>query len=87
VFSLDSLKKYNGSQQGHKGHVYWYNLNGPFFGDGNGALRFYRNPMNNASNAFCSINTKSLTVPGDSQGNSELTGMKDHFTCAEIEVF
>jgi hypothetical protein len=29
VFSLDSLKKYNGSQQGHKGHVYSHTSFGP----------------------------------------------------------
>ena len=38
VFSLDLLKKYNGSQQGHSGHVYWASSEGPDFGDGE-ALR------------------------------------------------
>ena len=42
--------------------------------------------MNEASCGHCYINQKSLTVPGDSLGNSELTGMKDRFTCAEIDV-
>ena len=86
VFSLDSLKKYNGSQQGHRGHVYWSSSWGPDFGYGN-SLGFNPSPMNQANSGRCNINTASLTVPGDSQGKSELTGMKDNFTCAELEVF
>ena len=43
--------------------------------------------MNQANAGYCLIDQKSLTVPGDSQGISELTGMKDRFTCAEIEVY
>jgi hypothetical protein len=34
LFSLDSLKKYNGSQQGHSGHVHLASTNGPYFGEG-----------------------------------------------------
>ena len=33
VFSLDSLKKYNGSQEGHSGHVFVRNDIGPWFGE------------------------------------------------------
>jgi hypothetical protein len=86
LFSLDSLKKYNGSQQGHEGHVYWNSGFGPNFGDCHSFL-LYPSPMNQANHGYCRINTSSLTVPGDSQGKSELTGMKDYFTCAELEVF
>ena len=88
LFSLDFLKKYNGSQLGHGGHVYWNrgNGNGPHFGDNN-SLVLYQSPMNQANHGYCYISAKSLTVPGDSQGKSELTGMKDRFTCAELEVF
>jgi hypothetical protein len=86
VFSLDLLKKYNGSKEGHSGHIYWTSTYGPWFGKGN-SLGLYTSPMNQASHSYCSINSLSLTVPGDSQGLSELTGMKDKFTCAEFEVF
>jgi hypothetical protein len=85
LFSLDSLKKYNGSKQGHYGHVYWNRNYGPYLGD-NASIAFV-SPMNQANNGYCNINQKSLTVPGDSQGNSELTGMKNMFTCSELEVF
>jgi hypothetical protein len=85
LFSLDSLKKYNKSQQGHSGHLHWEKIYGPYFG--NSSLVFYPTPMNQANNGICDINTSSLTVPGDSQGNSELTGMTGKFTCAELEVF
>jgi hypothetical protein len=86
MFSLDSLKKYNESQQEHRGHVFWDGGHGPWFAD-NGSLGLYPSPMNQANGSYCFINTPSLTVPGDSQGKSELTGMKDKFTCAELEVF
>jgi hypothetical protein len=43
--------------------------------------------MNEADHGYCNIDLDSLTVPGDSQGKSELTGKKDRFTCAELEVF
>jgi hypothetical protein len=85
VFSLDSLKKYKGSEIGHSGHIYWSSSNCPCFGSGT-SLGFY-SPMNNANKGICNINTESLTVPGDSEGKSELTGMKKNFTCAELEVF
>ena len=67
VFSLDSLKKYNGSQKTYQGHVLWSKNYGPSFGDG-GSLRLYQNPMNKNNHGYCNINTSSLTVPGDSQG-------------------
>jgi hypothetical protein len=40
LFSLDSLKKYNESQQGHSGHVFLNPSYGPYFGD-NGSLGLY----------------------------------------------
>ena len=86
LFSLNSLKKFNASQQGHGGHVWWNSAKGPYFGD-NGSLELYPSPMNQANTSYCLNDKKSLTVPGDSQGNSELTGMKDRFTCAEVEVY
>ena len=86
LFSLDSLKKYKESQLGHRGHVFWSSGNGPYFGY-NGSLALYQSPMNQANHGYCNINSPSLTVPGDSQGNSELTGTKNFFTCAELEVF
>ena len=43
--------------------------------------------MNQANKGLCKINQKSLNVPGDSKGFSELTGMRNYFTCAELEVF
>jgi hypothetical protein len=67
LFSLDSLKKYNGSQQGHLGHVLLDSNYGPWLGD-NQALGLYPSPMNQANNGYCRINSASLTVPGDSQG-------------------
>jgi hypothetical protein len=85
LFSLDSLKKYNGSQQGHNGHVFWNSGYGPWLGYG-GSLGLH-STMNQANKGYCRINQASLTVPGDSEGKSELTGMKDNFTCAELEVF
>jgi hypothetical protein len=85
LFSLDSLKKYNGSLQGHSGHVFWHSSWGPDFGDNNSLG--LNGTMNQANGSICEIDQKSLTVPGDSQGKSELTGMKNRFTCAELEVF
>jgi hypothetical protein len=79
LFSLDSLKKYNESLQGYQAHVGWYTTNGPTFGDRSLSL------VN--TTGFCEINKPVLTVPGDSQGKSEITGMKDTFKCADIEVF
>ena len=55
LFSLDSLKKYNGSQQGHQGHVSWRNDIGPWFGNG-GSLGF-NGTMNQPNKGFCRINT------------------------------
>ena len=52
LFSLDSLKKYNGSQQGHGGQVYLYSGNGPWFGYC-GSLGFNSNPMNQANKGYC----------------------------------
>lgn len=86
LFSLDSLKKYDVSQQGHQGHVFFFSFYGPYFGE-NGSLGLYPSPMNKPNSGVCLINTPSLTIPGDHEGKSELTGMKDTFTCAEIEVF
>jgi hypothetical protein len=86
VFSLDSLKKYNGSQEVHQGHVYWNSSYGPWFGY-QSSLAFYPCPMNKANHGLSNINSSSLTVPSDSQGKSELTGMSGTFTCAELEVF
>jgi hypothetical protein len=85
VFSLDLLKKYNASQQGQSGHLYWQSNWGPLFGKG--SLNLFNSPMNKANQAYCRIETECLTVPGDSQGKSELTGTKVNFTCAELEVF
>jgi hypothetical protein len=66
VFSLDSLKKYSESKQGHGGHVSWGSEYGPWHGYG-GSLGF-NSPMNQDKNCYCIINAQSLTVPGDSQG-------------------
>ena len=65
VFSLDLLKKYNESQQGHSGHVFLNPNYGPYFGD-NGSLGLY-STMNQANSGYCRINQPSLTVPVDSQ--------------------
>jgi hypothetical protein len=86
VFSLDLLKKYNVSQQRRDGHVYWASDSGPWLGY-SPSLGLYPSPMNQGNSGYCAINSPSLTVPGDSQGLSELTGMKGRFTCAEFEVF
>ena len=85
LFSLDSLKKYNGLQQGNDGHVYWSSIWGPYYGSG--ASLAISSPMNQANAGYCKINQSHFTVPGDSQGKSELTGIKNRFTCAELEVF
>ena len=66
LFSLDSLKSYNGIQQGHIGHVFWNRGNGPWFGE-HGSLGLHAT-MNQPNSSYCRINRKSLTVPGDSQG-------------------
>jgi hypothetical protein len=47
LFSLESLKKYNGSKEGHGGHVYWNSDRGPVFGYG-GSLSLYSSAMNQA---------------------------------------
>jgi hypothetical protein len=86
VFSLDNLKKYNGSQAGHQGHIYWNNSFGPCFGDDK-TLQIFPSPMNRRNYGSSETNQKSLTVPADREGRSELTGKVDKFTCAEIEVF
>ena len=86
VFSLDNLKKYNESKQGHSEHLLWNGCFGPCFGDG-GSLDLLKTPMNQVNHGQCHINKSTLTVPGDREGNSELTGMKDYFTCADLEVF
>ena len=88
VFSLDLLKNYNGTKDGHGGHVYWASSYGPCLGyGGHGSLGFPSNPMNKANYGHCYINAKSLAVPSDSQGYSELTGTLNYFYCAELEVF
>ena len=66
VFSLDSLKKYNGSQEGHSGHIFWSSTHGPYFGD-NGSLGPH-DTMNEPEYSYCYINQQSLAVPGDDQG-------------------
>ena len=66
VFSIDSLKKYNGSQQKYDGHLSWDGNYGPWFGHV-GSLGI-GSPMNEANKGYCKINQPSLTVPGDSQG-------------------
>jgi hypothetical protein len=66
LFSLDSLKKYNGSHQGHRGHVYWSINEGPSFGDD--VSMQLQKTMNEDNSGYCRINQKSLAVPGDSQG-------------------
>jgi hypothetical protein len=66
VFSLDSLKKFNGSKEGHQGHVFWNSSFGPYFGDYRSLV--FSSPVNQANHGYCNINQKSLTVPGDSQG-------------------
>jgi hypothetical protein len=68
VFSLDSLKKYNGSQSKHDGHVFWSSTHGPWFGYGGSLGLHTSSTINKANNGYCCINTASLTVPGDSQG-------------------
>ena len=66
VFSLEFLKKYNGSQGEHDGHVLWLSNYGPYFGD-SGSLGLL-GTMNLANSGYCRIDQLSLTVPGDSQG-------------------
>ena len=66
VFSLDSLKKYNGSNQGHSGHICWRNDLGPYFGD-DGSLGF-TSPFNQENSGYGRVKRKSLIVPGDSEG-------------------
>ena len=55
VFSLDLLKKYNTSTQGHRGHVYFNGSYGPYFGD-NGSIGVYSSPLNNTNSGYCRIN-------------------------------
>jgi hypothetical protein len=54
VFSLDSLKKYNGPLNGHGEHIFWSNIYGPMFGF-DGSLGF-NSPMNKANAGHCYIN-------------------------------
>jgi hypothetical protein len=68
LFSLDSLKNYNESQQGHGGYIYFGSHWGPDIGYAN-SLRLYLGPMNQANGGVCNINRESLPMPGDSKVN------------------
>jgi hypothetical protein len=47
----------------------------------------YYEPLNGKNNGFCYLNGP-YNIPGDSEGNSELTGGGgDRFTCVEVEVY
>jgi hypothetical protein len=49
-------------------------------------LGFDNEPLNGDDNGFCYLNGP-YNIPGDSEGNSELTGDGEDFTCVEVEVY
>ena len=85
LFSLDLETNYHQPTQGEAKNVCFHINNGPYFGWG-GSLGLC-STMNLSNYGYCCINSKSLSVGGDSEGRSELTGCKDRFTCSELEVF
>jgi hypothetical protein len=43
--------------------------------------------MNDENKSICYTNKPAFKIPADSEGRSELTGEKGHFTCTELEVY
>ena len=86
VFSVDNKLKYPCLI--HSEAVYHYSSNGPSFG--NFLFEIFCDPMNKINCSICSTRPEELArynVDLDSSGCSILTGQKDSFTCAEIEIY
>ena len=60
---------------------------GPWFGGGsNLSAGNHTTDLNTQDKSSCVINSN-FSIPADANGNSVLTGEKNYFTCADIEVY
>lgn len=81
LFSVDKQKKYNCLRVERAVCVY---NNGIYFGDAELAMM---GRMFSKEECHCKAGASVYNIPCDNEGNSELTGEKDNFTCIDIEVY
>ena len=87
MFSLDSQTVYPLTDPQYTS--YCYPSYGPLFGSYGGhnlSAGYSNTDLNTPNVSHCAIGLN-YSIPGDANGNSVLTGEKDKFTCADIEVY
>ena len=84
LFSLDSQTVYPLTDPQYTS--FCHPTFGPYFGSGSLSAGTQGTDLNTPNVSHCAIGLN-YSIPGDANGNSVLTGEKDKFTCADIEVY